>query len=204
MQSSELLSFEEKYSKMTECWNLYNQAYIEEKLSRKSLKAALYGISPEYRVGTDILFEICEKKALPLLIFSAGVTDVIEVLLEESGLMKPHVHVLSNAMIYSPEEPNLCVGFTSPPIHILNKGETPVSETPHYDLIALRKNIILLGDSLGDLQMSKTIPHEAILTVGFLNHDVEKNMNAYTKSYDIVIIDDSDFGPVNQILSNLH
>jgi predicted HAD superfamily phosphohydrolase len=43
-----------------------------------------------------------------------------------------------------------------------------VSETLHHSKIEGRDNIILLGDSIGDLQMSANVQHKAQLTIGFL------------------------------------
>ena len=55
-----------------------------------------------------------------------------------------------------------------------NKNETsvPHSSTYFQDL-SHRHNVILMGDSLGDLQMSKGVePPSTILTIGFLNDKV--------------------------------
>ena len=66
-----------------------------------------------------------------------------------------------------------------------------------------RKNVILLGDSIGDLKMGEGVKHQSQLTIGFLNHDIENLKELYMNSFDIVITNDESFEFVNMLLNQL-
>ena len=41
------------------------------------------------------------------------------------------------------------------------------------------KNVLLLGDSRSDVRMCEGYPCENVLSIGFLNHHIEENLQAY-------------------------
>lgn len=109
---------------------------------------------------------------VPILIFSAGVGDVIDEALRQHGVMKPNVKVISNYMTY--DSKGKLNKFSVPPINVFNKNESEVSLSGSYfqDVVD-RRNVILLGDSIGDLQMSHGVHSpRTVLTIGFLNDTV--------------------------------
>ena len=54
-----------------------------------------------------------------------------------------------------------------------------------------RKNIVLIGDSLGDVRMADGIEDiNVVLSIGFLNKNVEANLSEYKRCFDIVLVDD--------------
>ena len=63
-----------------------------------------------------------------------------------------------------------------------------------------RKNMILLGDSLADLNMAQGIDYKTILKIGFLNENINENKEEYEKNFDAVILND---GPMDFVVSIL-
>ena len=63
-------------------------------------------------------------------------------------------------------------GFKGDLIHSFNKNENAVHNSAYFSNIAIRKNCILLGDSLGDLGMVNRAHSKNILKIGFLNEKV--------------------------------
>lgn len=58
-------------------------------------------------------------------------------------------------------------------IHIYNKREGALLNTGHFQELRTRPNVLLLGDSLGDLAMADGVQDmENILKIGFLNDKV--------------------------------
>ncbi len=66
-----------------------------------------------------------------------------------------------------------------------------------------RKNVILLGDSLGDLEMIKGFDYVNLIRMGFLNYQDEENLEDYKKAYDVVILNDSSMDYVNGLLKKI-
>lgn len=60
-------------------------------------------------------------------------------------------------------------------IHIYNKREGALLNTGHFQELRTRPNVLLMGDSLGDLTMADGVQDmENILKIGFLNDKVHK------------------------------
>ncbi|KAI0236067.1 hypothetical protein L0F63_004498, partial [Massospora cicadina] len=108
---------------------------------------------------------------------------IIEALLESDGLLKVNLKVLSNKMIFSSEAPYKLVKFAEPYVHVFNKGDIEIPlDSAHYRACVQRQNLLLIGDSLGDVNMGVKLPHKNLLKVGFLNYDVENLLPHYLAS----------------------
>ena len=112
------------------------------------------------------------KFRVPVLVFSAGSGDVIDEALRQNNLVLDNVKVISNFMNYNDE--GKVIEFTGQLIHLFNKNEAAVPHSAaYYQDLSHRHNVILLGDSLTDVHMSKGVePPGAVLTIGFLNDKV--------------------------------
>ena len=75
-------------------------------------------------------------------------------------------------MIYG--ENDKVVDFSTPVIHVYCKNSTVIPENASFaNEIHGRPNVLLMGDSLGDVSMDVGAKEEqASLKIGFVNHDV--------------------------------
>lgn len=112
------------------------------------------------------------KADVPILVFSAGVGDVIDEALHANSLTGDNVKVISNYMTFDSD--GKLVAFTGKLIHMYNKNESSIPHnSTYFQDLSHRNNVLLMGDSLGDLQMSKGVePPSTVLTIGFLNDKV--------------------------------
>lgn len=155
----------------------------------------------ELRPGIKPLLGLCYKNEIPFLVFSAGIGNVIEEILKQHKVMFPNMHIVSNMMKFNDE--GVCVDFEEPLIHAFNKSEFQLDTTPYYATIQHRPNVILVGDSLGDLQMSQGVKHDLCLNVGLCNHDFDVLEPRYTDAFDIVIMRDANLDPLIDIVESL-
>ena len=70
-------------------------------------------------------------------------------------LMSENVKVVSNFLAYDTE--GNVTGIAGDMVHIFNKNESAVHDSPYFKKLEGRKNIVLMGDSLGDLQVDITL-----------------------------------------------
>lgn len=60
---------------------------------------------------------------------------------------------------------DVCVGFSTPLIHMFNKNESQTTGSAFAATVAQRGNVLLMGDGLGDVTMADGIPHNTVLKV---------------------------------------
>lgn len=135
------------------------------------------------------------------LFFRLG--DIIqEWIAKEAGNFK-NLKIVSNFMTFD-NKTNQITGFNGKLIHVFNKNEGALLETAYEKKVINRPNVILLGDSLGDIDMTVGLTSiENVLKIGFLNDKVDEFLPAYMDSYDIVIIKDNTFEIPNAILRSV-
>jgi len=51
--------------------------------------------------------------------------------------------------------------------------------------------------------MIEGFDYDEIIKIGFLNEDVDKNLERYKENFDIVIINDSNMGYINELLNKI-
>ncbi|KAI8079742.1 pyrimidine 5'-nucleotidase [Halteromyces radiatus] len=155
----------------------------------------------ELRPGLEKVLSSCRDSKIPFLVFSAGIGDLIERVLLKRQMMYDNMHLVSNMMKFN--QADICVGFNAPLIHVLNKSEVQVEQTPYASQIETRPNVILIGDSCADTQMAHGIKHDCCLNIGLLNHDIEHLEPRYLQTFDIVIEGDANLNPILAILDSI-
>lgn len=209
------LDLETKIPKMVEWWQRSHDLIASARLTKSDLRSLASSSDLTFRTATRDFVELLHGKNIPLLVFSAGVYDVIFFILEHHGLKLSNVHLISNRMLYSHsyepvgaselvygthylekvDDDATCVAFSEPIIHVYNKSEAALSpeNTAYFDDLKSRTNVLLFGDSIGDLDMAKGSKHSVLLSVGFLNHSEDALLARYEEAFDIVILNDVGF-----------
>ncbi|CAI5459328.1 unnamed protein product [Closterium sp. Yama58-4] len=221
------LPYEEKFKCMVEWWTAAHELLLESGITRADVTQSVAAANTAFRDGFCDMLALLEAHVVPLLIFSAGLADVIEELLRQQLPRSfSNVRVVSNRMQF--DESGRLVAFPGRIIHVLNKNEhalelaameeasapsdththghatttaahtNPASATQVLTMppqgveeagaitaaeevaeVRSRTNVILLGDHLGDLGMSEGVSISNQISVGFLNHDLERQLEIY-------------------------
>jgi len=196
------LTTEQKFPYMVEWWENADQAILDEKIHKDTIADMVRETPVVYRQGIKEVLHTCKDKNIPFLVFSAGVQNVIQEALMQSNLYFDNMNVVSNKMAFN-EETGICDRFVGPLFHVFNKDNFGLEGTDYEKLLENRNNVIICGDSLGDIKMADGVKHETCLSIGFLNLNKEKMLDKYMNTFDIVITDDGPFDLVNEILSIL-
>lgn len=195
----------EKKEKMYEWWykhfELLGKSGLTKDVINKVAQDLIDGKKIALRNGVREFLKILRDNKIPLIIISASVGGLIEAFLRKEDLLSENVYIVANTLKYDKKGKFLGVDHI---VHVFNKDETVLEEFPLiFDLIKERKNVFLLGDSIGDLGMIEGFDYNEIIKVGFLNENIEENLEIYKEDFDIVITGDGDFSEVNKILKKV-
>jgi 5'-nucleotidase len=115
------------------------------------------------------------------------------------------ITVISNRGIFNGENGEIS-DFAPPTLHVFNKKASTFLETEFFlrPDVRARQNVLLLGDSLGDVTMSEGMGREEahIIRVGFLNDRLER-LPQYEEIYDVVILDDPGFEVIINLMKDI-
>lgn len=195
------LSLDERKTKMFEWWTTHIALIAKHGMSKEIAEKIVREQKIHTREGLDIFLQQLAKKDIPVLIFSAAIEDLLIGLLQKEKLLFPNMHIVSNQFAY--DKNGNVTGYMNEVIHVFNKDELVVRHKPYHNEIQSRKNVILLGDSLGDVNMANGIDHHVILRICFLNDVTVKNFETFKDAYDVIILNDGTFEYVNELLEEI-
>ncbi|HLD97692.1 MAG TPA: hypothetical protein VI815_00030 [Candidatus Nanoarchaeia archaeon] len=199
------LSIEQKKPLMHEWWfkhfKLLGESGLNKEVIDKVAEDLVDGQKIALRLGVREFFKVLNENNIPLIIISSSVGDLIESFLKKEGLLNKNVHIIANSLNYDYEGQFVRVEHI---VHVFNKDETVLGDFPLvFDSVKERKNVILLGDSLGDLGMIHGFEYNELIKVAFLNENIKNNLEKYKEAFDVVITGDGDFSEVNKILREI-
>jgi len=153
------------------------------------------------RPGALELLKRLEELGIPVLIVSAGLSDVIEEFLRQNGALSENVTVCSNRLNYAADMAPKSVS-PSPPITSFTKAYAYSSASSFFEQHASRRSLIVLGDSVTDVDASKNVPFDRSLSVGFLNS--RPDGLAHSKAFDAVVLgDQGSLLPVTDLIDEM-
>ena len=198
------IGIEEKMKKMEEWWKKHLELLIDSGFDLETLKKCVSDMikeeSLEFRAGAKELLNYLNSNKIPLVVISASFGDLIKEYLREKGVFYNNINVVGNNLIF--DENGNAKGYEKI-IHVFNKHEFEIHNLKIYSELLKRKNVMLLGDSLGDIRMIEGFPYENLIKIGFLNENVEKNLEEFKKNFDIIILNDGNFDSVNELISEI-
>ncbi|UJR16292.1 hypothetical protein I4U23_003198 [Adineta vaga] len=197
------LPVEEKIPHMIDWWRKAQSLILSSNLNKSMIRQLVHESTLQLRTGVrEFITELLQSRT-PILILSAGLGDVIKIFLEKEipEFERNHAsaHIVSNFIRYDSD--GKPVSFSEKVIHSFNKNEHEIHDSPYYQSILNRPNVIVLGDTLGDVGMiggMKNLKH--ILKIGYLNRSTPTKLEVYKNIFDLVICDDHSFDIPNFIL----
>jgi HAD superfamily hydrolase (TIGR01544 family) len=221
---------QEKIPYMIKWWTESHELIKSLGFTIDDLKDMIREMPVEFRKSSNELFDICKEREIPMLIFSAGIANIIELILEINNYGQNDLcHVLSNRMEFD-KDSGVISGFKDPLLHVFNKNEGVFREDHFYvqysKQLESKDNVILIGDGIGDSKMAEGMQHKTCLKIGLLNSfecfksedgsarfksDLDKTddectelLDKYQSAFDIVVTGDIGFDEhLNIILRNI-
>lgn len=203
MEMDPTLSLDKKKAAMYEWRTKQFAVMIKFGITKSMIEQTMQSDTVKLRQGSDSFFSLLQDQDIPLLIFSASGLgyQAIQYFLTHEQKFSSNINIISNDFIR--DEEGRAISAKEPIIHSYNKNETVVHELPLYDKIKSRKNILLLGDSLGDVHMADGFEYENIIRIGFLNKDTPEHRQLYQEKFDLIILDDGPMDEVNKLMQKI-
>ena len=111
------------------------------------------------RAGALELLKALETAGIPVLIVSAGLSDVIEEFLRQHGALSENLAICSNRLNYDADVAPKSVS-PDPPITSFTKEYAYSSASAFFARHKDRRGIIQLGDSLTDVDPAKKVTYD--------------------------------------------
>lgn len=192
----------ERQEQMRQWWKKHLKLLVEKGVSRDLIREIVDRGGVVLRDKAKETFEFLKKKGVPLVFISSGLGDIISGVLAKEGVISENIHIVSNFFEF--DESGKAHSFDKElVINSQNKNEAALEGLDFFNAIKDRENIILVGDAVEDLKILDGANHAEAITIGFLNGEVEKNLEIFQKSFDIVILDDGDMGYVNNLMKKI-
>lgn len=204
IEDSHKISPTRKKRAMNEWWSKHFKLLIESGLTKKDIAQAVKSDNIRLRDGGNEFFKLLRINKIPLVIMSAsGLGDEsVKASLRQSRIQPNNIFIISNTLIWNKK--GRMIGFKKPIIHSANKDEAEIKNFPAiWRKMKKRKNVILLGDRLGDIDMITGFAYEHLIKVGFYNHDSKENLKQFKKKFDIIVLNDSSLDYINRLIEKI-
>lgn len=190
-----------KAQKMEEWWTYSLQALIDDQLHQDLIQQVVQNNSFKWRRGAVDLFTLTQQQQLPLAIFSSGLGNIIQAFVTHQQVPTKSMQIIANYLEFN--QAGIAYKYLTPVLHAANKNELTLTERHQQVLDLTRKNVILLGDQIGDSYMSQETPDGCVLRIGFLNEAIDANLGKFQEMFDVVITGDASFDFVNNLVNDL-
>lgn len=201
IEISESIPLEEKKEAMKEWWHKHLDLMVAHGMRKEIVEDIVRTRNIGLREYCPEFFALLAQHHVPLLIFSAGLGDIIRELLHLKGLLHHNIRIISNFFDFGSD--GKAHGYKSDIIHVFNKNEGIIVKSEYHKQIEQRRNVLLLGDSLGDSQMLEGLKHDIVIKIGFLNENADKLREQYKKEFDVLIEDENSMKYVVDLLKQI-
>ena len=182
-----------KHKEMLDWWNKHLDLFIKYQFTEDLFHQTSSNKSVmELRKGFKRFLKFIKEKNVPLVIISAGLTNVIKAFLIEHEIDLDNIYIISNEIYF---ENGIAKGIAHEIIHSMNKNEVSLPIELQEEL-KTRRNVILFGDNLKDYLMVDKENHDDVLEIAFVNEGNKKYTEDFFENYDIILNEDEDFDTV--------
>lgn len=188
------IEFNQKNKLMSMWWSSHIDLLIKYKISEEVVNMAVQNTEAIiFRKGAKEFLKNMNDRNIPVIILSAGIGNFIEKLLIKNNCRYDNIYILSNFIKF---ESGIISGVTGEVIHSLNKNI--VGNDSVNKVIMDRKNAILMGDSISDLNMLSGNERKQALKIGFLEDNIDNNRVYFEQQFDVVCINNVGYDELSE------
>lgn len=189
---------QEKEKFMLEWYEGSMNLYYTYHLEKDKLKECIHNSYLELRNGAKDFLNRLYNRNIPVIIFSAGIGNVIEQFLKEKECYYDNMTIIGNFIKF--DKNGNMIKFSDNIIHTLNKNIDKWNDDKLQEKIKTKEYRIVIGDLVEDIHMMGEYPEEKSLKIGFLNKNITENLEVYNKNFDIVLTEESNFYDIEKYI----
>ncbi|MDP2950930.1 MAG: hypothetical protein Q8N55_00950, partial [bacterium] len=122
----------------------------------------------------------------------------VKIFFKKRAFLPKNLYIISNEFVWNKQ--GKAIAYKEPIVHTLNKGEVNLKDFGIDKVARRRKNILLIGDSVDDIDMARPFKPKTLLKVGFLDFNISERLSAYKQAFDIVLLNNSPFDFINKTI----
>jgi 5'-nucleotidase len=203
IEVDQTIPLEKRVKEMDAWWQAHFDLLAKSGLTLDVLKEVVDQHPRMFREGALEFLDLMHAKDVPVIIMSASLGDMIRLYLEKTGRNYPNIYLVTN--LFEFDEQGKVIGVKQPIVHSLNKYEVLIKGLPVYEKVKERKNVLLMGDGLGDLGMIDGFDYDELVSIGFYNQDYQVNdeLKNYQDSFDAIITSDGDMHHITSLIDKI-
>ena len=165
--------------------------------SEKIIEDSLQNANLHLRNGVKEFLQDLYKRGIPVVIMSAGVGNLIKRFLEKEGVLYDNILLISNFFEFKDNKAYIDIE------KLMASSNKDYSKIPEdiRKILDKKDGILLCGDIVEDIRMIDTKQRDKTLAIGFLDYNIENNLEIYNNNFDIVLADNETFDTVKEILN---
>lgn len=165
--------------------------------SEEMIKKSLTGANLYLRDGAKEFLEEMKNKDIPVIIMSSGIGNIVKAFLEKEKCLFNNIVIVSNFFEFNNEKAYIDIN------QIMATSNKEYKRIPKNirERLEKKRKAILLGDLIEDIKMTDKENLQHTLTIGFLDENIEQNLEKYNNNFDIVLTEYSNFNDVKNILN---
>ena len=193
------IDIQEKEKYMLEWYEKSMNLYYTYHLTKEKLKECIYNSHLELREGAKDFLNKLYNRNIPVIIFSAGIGNVIEQFLKEKECYYDNITIIGNFIKF--DKNGDMIKFSDNIIHTLNKNIDKLNDDKLKEKIEEKEYRVVIGDLVEDINMMGEYPEDKSLKIGFLNKNITENLEVYRKNFDIVLTEENNFYDIEKCMS---
>jgi len=197
-RDSSQMSWEQKNDLMSQWFLRMIDLLMEFEFHQEMISQIFEVKKIHFRPEVLSFLKLTKTMNIPLIIVSAGLSDMITYCLSLEQCLFDNIMIIANCFDFNDQQ--LLTGFKQKNlIHTFNK-DRQVINLEILQKIQSRHNLVLIGDLIPDSKMSESFVHQIAIKVGFYNNPDTLQVEDYLKHFDLVIKDDASFTEIIKLL----
>lgn len=188
IEQNDKLDYKIKNKAMKKWYTSHVNMLIKYNIKESQINEVGQSKSIILRDGVTEFLRFTNENNIPVIIVSAGISNIIENVLKQNNCFYNNIYIISNIFKFKDGQIR---SLRNKIIHSLNKSkiELPIKIK---EILKNKDEVIILGDNIDDSKVYLK-ENKKNLKIGFLNYDDYDKLKNFKKHFDIVYSPNSTF-----------